>query len=138
MRKALLRSSSPKVVDELVNSGSIIEDQRVVRDIARTLTRIANPGAVDRLLAGLESSNISIAAGCAAALATIGNREAIQGLVSVYPQADQERKMVLLEAISRVKNQEALPAVNQALSRADIDANLRQTLNRTLDMISNR
>jgi HEAT repeat protein len=135
---ALLRSSTPLIVDELVNlADSKVNDQRLVRDIARTLSDFRSPQVVPNLVAGINSQNISIAAGCTLSLSNIGAKEAVSGLIELYPQVNQERKLILLEGISRVRNSEALPILEEAVSRLNIDQNLRDTINQTIQVIGN-
>lgn len=135
-RIAILRSPSALTIDKLVNlANSRTGDQKLLRDIGRTLSNIRNPQTAQRLLAEIYSPHTSIAAGSAAALAAIGNDEAVRGLVNAYPELDSARKEFLLEAISRIRNIEALPALVEALSANDIDAGLRTTIGRTVNII---
>jgi HEAT repeat protein len=76
VRRSLLKSSSPRVVANLIALvNSNMADQRLVRDIGRTLSQIRNPQAINNLLNGFNSPHVSIFAGCAMAVAEIGSDE---------------------------------------------------------------
>lgn len=136
-RTALLLSSSPQVIDALVNLANFTEDQRLIRDIGRTLSNVRSSEAVSRLCAALHSSNIVIVAGCAAALGAIGTEEAVRGLVAGYAEVDQVRKTLVLEAIAGVRNSSAIPVLNMLLQQVGIENGLRESILTSLSNMQN-
>ncbi len=104
-KKAIYRSSSRAAVMGLIeHAESNIEDQYLLRDVARTLSEFRRPKAVDSLAEGLMSENITIFVGSAAGLAKVGNQTAIDILNSYLGNTGNEQKEEIIEeALKRTK-----------------------------------
>lgn len=111
---ALVRSSSPEAVHELISGAQSVTDaEPLLREIGRTLSRFQGPQAVAELLRGIDSELPAVQAGCVAALAEIGTADIGNTFFSKYQASEGLRREMIIEGFSRFRN----PQVAQTLER---------------------
>jgi HEAT repeat protein len=113
---ALLRSSSPAVVDALIaRAEGSSADRYLCREIGETLASVRSSAAVTNLLAGMASPIPAVAGGSASALASIGEPAAVEALFGGLGTAQGVQEAILAGAIAHVRASAALPVLSAQL-----------------------
>lgn len=137
-REALLKCSSPEVVRQLIQGAQqVAESDKLLRDMARTISKIQKAEAVEELFLGIGSELPEIQAGCVAALAGIGTEPAASALFSYYDSALEVKREIILEGFSRFRNAQAIPVLEQIAERTS-DAKLKAAISQALKKMPGR
>lgn len=116
-KTALLRSGSPAVVEALIAHANAAPDNEYLwRDTARTLAGIRNVESVPQLIAGINTTNEALFAGCSVALGHIGEPQGLQALFGQLSGTEEFRNKILMDAIAQARSPNALPVLTTVLT----------------------